>query len=133
MGGLEQIKDRRSADNIEAITNCFINRLAPLRVYLFGSFAEGTYHAKSDYDFYIVVSNETDTQDTCNRARKLIRGIQNRPVDIVVGTNARFEKYGYSDDTLFIEGEVFKKGKLLYDQKRDYNIQRTTSMTGRRR
>ena len=114
--GLYNMVDRESANNIEEITNCFVNQINPVKIFLFGSFADGTYDDNSDYDFYIVVKDEDDPWDTRKRARKAIRYIQKRPVDIVVGSNSRFQKYGTSSDTLFIEGEVFKKGMLLYDQ-----------------
>ena len=38
-----------------------------------------------------------------------------RPVDIVVGTYSRFRKFGESEDSLMIEGEVKRNGILLYD------------------
>lgn len=126
MVGLDQVKDKETARNIEDITYCFVEQLSPLKVFLFGSFADGSYTDQSDYDFYIVVNDQTNTQETRKMARKAIRYVQKRPVDIVVGTSSRFEKYGTSDDTLFIEGEVFKKGRLLYDQSRDARFQRST-------
>ena len=116
MVGLDQVKDMESAKNIEQITHCFVEQLSPLKVFLFGSFADGTYTEDSDYDFYIVVNDESDTWEARNRAQRAIRYVQNRPVDIVVGTSSRFEKYGPSLDSLYVEGEVFRKGKLLYDQ-----------------
>lgn len=126
MVGLDQVKDRAYAQNIEEITRCFVKQLSPIKIFLFGSFADGSYTDQSDYDFYIVVNDEANPQETRRMARKAIRYVQKRPVDIVVGTNARFEKYGTSDDTLFIEGEVFKKGRLLYDQNRDNLFQNST-------
>ncbi|MBR1711518.1 MAG: nucleotidyltransferase domain-containing protein [Clostridia bacterium] len=116
MAGLDQVKDLDSAKNIEEITRCFVEQFSPLKVFLFGAFADGSYNDQSDYDFYIVVNDEADTWEIRNRAQRAIRNVQNRPVDIVVGTNSRFEKYGPSLDSLFVEGEVFRKGKLLYDQ-----------------
>ncbi|MBR4472735.1 MAG: nucleotidyltransferase domain-containing protein [Oscillospiraceae bacterium] len=126
MVGLDQVKDRASAQNIEEITQRFVEHLSPLKIFLFGSFADGSYTDQSDYDFYIVVNDQVNPQETRKMARRAIRYVQKRPVDIVVGTNSRFEKYGTSDDTLFIEGEVFKKGRLLYDQSRDNLFQRST-------
>ena len=115
IASLEQIKDKDSAANIQLLTQCFVDNLNPIKVFLFGSFADGSYNEDSDYDFYIVIKDEADPWDTRKKARKVIRNVQNRPVDIVVGTNSRFQQYGTSDGTLFIEGEVFKKGKLLYE------------------
>ena len=125
MIGLDQVKDKDSARNIEEITRRFVDQLSPVKVFLFGSFADGSYTNQSDYDFYIVVDDQANPQETRRMARRAIRNVQNRPVDIVVGTNSRFEKYGTSGDTLFVEGEVFKKGRLLYDQKRDSGFQRS--------
>ena len=113
---LNQIADQETARNIEEITNRFVDQLNPVKVFLFGSFADGSYNDSSDYDFYIVVKDNDDPWDSRRRARRAIRDIQKRPVDIVIGTNSRFQKYGTSADTLFIECEVFKKGVLLYDQ-----------------
>lgn len=125
MEGLDQIKDKVYAQNIEEITQRFIEQLSPLKVFLFGSFADGSYNNQSDYDFYIVVHDQANTQEARRMARRAIRSVQKRPVDIVVGTNSRFEKYGNSDDTLFVEGEVFKKGRLLYDSSGNYRLQRS--------
>ena len=119
MAGIEslsQIMDNDSAENIKEMTDCFVSQFDPLKVILFGSFANGSYDDNSDYDFYIVVNDEDDPWDIRKKARKAIRNIQKRPVDIVIGTNSHFQKYGSSPDTLFVEGEVFKKGMLLYDR-----------------
>ncbi len=114
---LSRITDQESARNIQDIADCFVEELQPIRVYLFGSFADGSYNDNSDYDFYIVVKDDEDPWDINKKARKAIRNIQKRPVDIVIGTNSRFSEYGSSPNTLFIEGEVYRKGMLLYDQK----------------
>lgn len=114
--GLEQIADRASALNIEAIANCIVEQVRSMKIFLFGSFADGSYNSDSDYDFYIVVRDEEDPCDIRKKVRKAIRDVQNRPVDIVVGSESRLKKYGTFVDTLFIEGEVFNKGILLYDE-----------------
>ena len=118
MSGLDYIRDRNTARNIEEITHCFVDKLEPLKVFLFGSFAEGSYTDDSDYDFYIVVKDDADPWEMRKLAQKAIRYVQDRPVDIIVGTNSRFEKYGPSPDSLFVEGEVYRKGRLLYDRTR---------------
>ena len=70
---LYNMVDQESANNIEEITNCFVNQIKPIKVFLFGSFADGTYDENSDYDFYIVVKDEDDPWDMRKRARKAIR------------------------------------------------------------
>ena len=116
MEAFSQIRDRRSAGTIRELTDRMVEQVRPEKVFLFGSFAEGSDTPESDYDFYLVVSDDADPWDARARARRAVRPVQDRPVDIVVGTNSRFEKYGPSPDTFFIEGEVFRKGLLLYDR-----------------
>ena len=40
-------------DEIEVIKQKLVDQIKPIAVYLFGSFANGTAHADSDFDFYI--------------------------------------------------------------------------------
>ena len=42
---------------INELTNSFVKDLMPIRIYLFGSFAEGKQNADSDFDFYIIVDD----------------------------------------------------------------------------
>lgn len=51
------INDSKSAQNIMELTKCFISSVDPLKIFLFGSFANGTYKDSSDYDFYIVIDD----------------------------------------------------------------------------
>lgn len=113
---LTKIQDQMSVETIGLMTQRFVERLKPEKVYLFGSFADGTYTDDSDYDFYIVVDDNSDLWSVRSNARKAIRDLKDRPVDIVVGTTSRFNRYGPSEDSLYVEGEVFRKGKLLYDK-----------------
>lgn len=113
---LTKIQDQMSVETIGLMTQRFVERLKPEKVYLFGSFADGTYTDDSDYDFYIVVDDASDLWSVRSNARKAIRDLKDRPVDIVVGTTSRFNRYGPSEDSLYVEGEVFRKGKLLYDK-----------------
>ncbi len=115
---LEKIHDRTSAMNIQAMTDSMVKQLKPLKIYLFGSFADGTYTQDSDFDFYIVVKDGTDLWDATAKARKAVRDIKTRPVDVVAGTSSRFNEYGKSQNSLYVEGEVFRKGLLLYDQEK---------------
>ena len=56
----------------------FISQLKPLKIYLFGSFADGTYTEESDFDFYIIVSDEVkELKDLTTQAYRSIRKIKN--------------------------------------------------------
>lgn len=101
-----------SGTEIERIKDMFIRKLSPLKIYLFGSFADGTANDDSDFDFYIVVKDGTENLiDLTAEAYKSIRDIRSRSVDIIIGTESRFEN---RKSTMSIENEVMKKGVLLY-------------------
>ena len=99
-------------EEILALKDRIVAELSPLRVYLFGSYAYGTPDEDSDYDFYIVVDDSRTNwhQETVN-AYKAIRLDRSRPVDILVGTESKFEK---RKNLPTIEREVYQKGVLLY-------------------
>ena len=44
-------------NEIDLLKERFIEQLSPVRIYLFGSFAEGREQPDSDFDFYIVVDD----------------------------------------------------------------------------
>lgn len=99
---------------IRELTNHFVEQLLPVRIYLFGSFADSTYTEESDFDFYIIVQDAvSDILAETTKAYKSIRKVKQRPVDIVVGTVSRFEA---RKEIPSIENEVYRKGVLLYDE-----------------
>ena len=107
--------DFENAQNIKEITECIISSIDPSKIYLFGSFANGTYTENSDYDFYIVIDDGKNIHNASFLANKSVRDKMKRPVDIVIGTNSRFQNFSQSKDSLMIEGEVHRNGILLYD------------------
>ena len=97
---------------INELKDCFVKQLAPIKVYLFGSYADGTYDEESDFEFYIVVDDSrTNILELMSQAYKSVRGIKKRPVDIMVGTQSRFEE---RKNRPTLEAEVYRKGVLLY-------------------
>lgn len=105
----------KEAEHIKTLADYIVAATEPVKLYLFGSFAENKATDESDYDFYIVVQDATaDTLDMATKAYKALRGKKNRPVDIVVGKESRFEER--KAWPLTVESEVYKKGILLYGQ-----------------
>ena len=97
---------------IEELKSCFVDQLMPLKVYLFGSYANGTQTEDSDLDFYIVVNDgAVDLADLAAQAYKAIRKIKKRPVDILIGTHSQFEAKKFIPS---VENEVYQTGVLLY-------------------
>lgn len=104
--------DNMPEREIDQIKDRFVSELSPLKIYLFGSFANGTANEDSDFDFYIIVKDDTgNLVDLTAEAYKSIRTIRSRAVDIVIGTESRFES---RKNKMGIENEVMNKGVLLY-------------------
>ena len=114
---LKKIEDRASVENIQELASEFVKQVNPIKIVLFGSFAKGSYNEYSDYDFYLVVDDKNDVKETMRQARRASIHIKYRPVDIVVGTNSRFELKRKMDYTQMVEGEVERDGILLYERK----------------
>ncbi len=78
---------------IEQICNRLQAVIMPKQIYLFGSFAKDEQTKDSDYDFYLVVSDDAGDQITIiQKAYKSLRGIRKRPVDILVGYETAFQR-----------------------------------------
>ena len=68
----------KKIEKIEELKEQFISQLKPLKIYLFGSFANGTYTEERDFDFYIIVSDEVkELKDLTTQAYRSIRKIKN--------------------------------------------------------
>ncbi len=64
LGKKREEEKQMPIDEINELKDSFVKDLLPLRIYLFGSFAEGKENTDSDYDFYIVVDDsEKDVLD----------------------------------------------------------------------
>jgi predicted nucleotidyltransferase len=97
---------------IEELKKCFVERISPQEIYLFGSYADGSYNENSDFDFYIVVKDDiVDIPKVTAEAYRAIRRVKTKPVDIVIGTRSRFDQRKTIPS---VENEVFQKGVLLY-------------------
>ena len=113
--GVNGIEDKGSAENIRDIVGEIVTKVKPLKVILFGSFAKGAYTDESDYDFYLVVEDGRNVAEATRDAYRASGYIKKRPVDIVVGTNSRFERKRKASHTQMVEREVDQYGILLYD------------------
>lgn len=101
-------------DHIKDLAAIIAKKLQPLKIYLFGSFAEGRNQADSDYDFYIVMP-DSDTRnplDLMTEAQRSLRHRKKRPVDVLVGKQSRFEKLKNAGIT--VESDIAKKGVVIY-------------------
>ena len=97
---------------IEQIKEKLVRQLSPEKIYLFGSFAEDTADEGSDVDIYIIVKDDAENLvDLTAEAYKSSRTVRSRAVDIIIGTESRFES---RKNKAGLENEVLNKGVLLY-------------------
>ena len=75
------------------IVNALKQEFAPERLFLFGSRANGTCRADSDYDFLLVVKESTATRhENMGRARQLLRNY-NVNADVFVYSQDEFDEW----------------------------------------
>ncbi len=97
---------------IDLIKNNLVDYLSPEKIYLFGSFANGTADEGSDFDFYIIMRDGTENlTDLTAEAYRSIRSVRKRAVDIVISTQSRFD---INKNRAGLENEIASKGVLLY-------------------
>ncbi len=94
------------------ITRRLVSLYRPTRVYLFGSKARGEFGEDSDYDFLVVVPDDTTKQDReTNEVFRLLRDID-APIDVLVWRQADFDTRLRVVASL--PATVSREGKLLY-------------------
>lgn len=102
-------------DDIENIKNIILQTVLCEKIYLFGSYAYGTPNVDSDYDFYVVVPDDSmrpsDVTDIIYHA--LYKKTNKKPVDILVKRSADFEM---RKNLITLENEISNKGVVLYEQ-----------------
>ena len=82
-------------DEIREMTRRFVETLRPAKIILFGSYAKDTYRDDSDYDFYIIMPDDTEqnlTDATAAAYLSLWDMHERKPVDILMGTQSRFDQ-----------------------------------------
>ena len=101
-------------DEIREMTRRFVETLHPAKVILFGSYAKDTYRDDSDYDFYIIMPDDTTQNmvDATAEAYCSLYGMKGRkPVDILVNTQENFDS---RKDRITMERIVNREGVVLY-------------------
>jgi len=101
-------------DEIIKIKDIIINAVSVEKLYLFGSYANGTPNENSDYDFYMVISDDgTRPLDAIGDAYLAMRGLEVRPVDILAGTAEIFTRRAKG---ITLERKISREGVVLYER-----------------
>ena len=107
------IEQNTSEETIAEIVERLVNLASPVKIILFGSNATGTATPNSDLDILIVEKEVTNQHDETLRLDRALRDLM-LPVDLVVVSEARLDKYGKVPGTVYYRS--LKEGRVLYAQ-----------------
>lgn len=100
------------SNDLALITEAVTAAVNPIAIYLFGSYAYGTPHADSDIDIYAVVpDNVQDTLELNSKIRYSLFHKQRKPLDLLIGKRAYFEKRKQSPT---LENIIANQGIKIY-------------------
>ena len=102
-------------DEITRIKNALIEALPVERLYLFGSYAYGEPTEESDYDFYVLISNDgIKPLDAKIKARRSLSNIdRSKDTDILADYWERFEERSKFNT---LERKIANEGVVLYER-----------------
>jgi predicted nucleotidyltransferase len=98
---------------LDDVVRRIAERFSPDKIILFGSCARGDAGPDSDIDLLVLFS---DVADPNKRAAELYASLVDfpRPMDIVVSTSSRFERYRNVVNTVYWPAS--REGKVLYER-----------------
>ena len=103
-------------EEIIKIKDIIVNAVPVEKIYLFGSYANGTPNEDSDYDFYMVIPNDSMRPiDAIGEAYLAMRGMKVKPVDILAGTVEVFTRRSKS---ITLERKIEREGILIYEREK---------------
>ncbi|MCL2083392.1 MAG: nucleotidyltransferase domain-containing protein [Oscillospiraceae bacterium] len=102
------------SDEIRTIQDKIVSAVPVEKLYLFGSYADGTPHEHSDYDFYVVIPDGgLRPVEAVQGIFRAFRGMKRRPMDILAGTVETFER---RSKQITLERTIANEGVLLYEK-----------------
>lgn len=102
-----------SKNKIDDITRTIIEVSDPLKIILFGSYAEGHPNNDSDLDFIVVKDSELPRHRRAFDIRRALIG-KMVPLDILVYTPEEFEME--SNNSYSFLNSILKNSRLVYDK-----------------
>jgi predicted nucleotidyltransferase len=102
-------------DEIAAITKVIMETVDCEKIYLFGSYAYGEPNEASDFDFYVVLSDDSGRplearQRIYHAIRKANRTM---PIDVLA---ARAGRFAYLSTLPSMERQIVREGVMLYER-----------------
>ncbi|MEW6540802.1 MAG: nucleotidyltransferase domain-containing protein [Bacillota bacterium] len=105
--------EKRIRDELNILKDVIVSIIPVEQIFLFGSYANGTPHADSDLDIYVVMSENTDLReiDAMRLIHRAIRDKKTMPVDVIVSKKNNFDQ---RKSTPTIERQIVQEGMMLY-------------------
>lgn len=118
MHGADEITNRRGErvdlSDVRKLLERIVDRWNPRQIWLFGSRARGHAHAASDWDFLVVVPDETPDTELDPRGAWQVRKQLRVAADILLCTFGEFAAYRSVPNTLAYE--AFHHGVLVHER-----------------
>jgi predicted nucleotidyltransferase len=101
-------------DEIVKIKDTIVKTVPTEKIYLFGSYAYGTPSGDSDYDFYVVISDDSIRPlDAVGEIYMAMRGMKRKAADILAGTTETFMRRSKQQT---IESIIAERGVVLFER-----------------
>lgn len=113
-------------ETIEYVSQTIVEAIDPVKIILFGSWAEGRADAESDLDLFVIHDRPESSRNVRRKVGRLFlhRGFG---LDLIV-RNPKQVKANVEDNNPFYTEHILKRGVILYD--RDREQQTTGGNTG---
>jgi predicted nucleotidyltransferase len=105
--------EKKVEDELNMLKEIILNTVPVEQIILFGSYAEGTPHADSDLDIYVVMPDSADIRDI-DAMQEISLAMVDRiemPVDLVVSKRTNFSQRRAAPT---IERHIAENGIVLY-------------------
>ena len=89
-----------------------LQQINPQKIYLFGSYADGTAETDSDIDLLVLKEAISSRSKEMVEARKLLSGL-GEAFDILVATPEEYEFYRHEAGSVY--REISERGMVIYD------------------
>ena len=103
--------------NVKIVLDTYIDIIASVlgvtQIYLFGSYANGIPHARSDIDLMVLVEDNLMVGKMAIIINRALVGKRNIPLDILVNTTSDFNRIAKEPS---LQNRIKSEGVLLYAQ-----------------
>lgn len=105
--------EKRIQDELKILKDIIVETVPVEQIFLFGSYANGTPHADSDLDLFVVMPENADIREieAMRLIHKAIRDKKTMPVDVIV---SKKNKFNQRKSTPSIERQIAQEGMVLY-------------------